>query len=52
LVSPVIALAVGVVAYQEWKTARDKLRFDLFAEAFEPFLDFRKLQSTTLENGE
>lgn len=31
LASPLIAMAVGVVAYQQWRTSRDKLRFDLYA---------------------
>ncbi|MEZ2346692.1 hypothetical protein [Terriglobus sp. RCC_193] len=41
--SPLVALAVGVVAYQQWKTARDKLRLDLYDRRFAIFktaLDF------------
>lgn len=30
LLTPTIAAAVAYIAYQQWKTARDKLRLDLF----------------------
>ena len=33
----VIGLAVAYVAYQQWKTARDKFRFDLYAKRFQVY---------------
>jgi hypothetical protein len=36
-VSFAIGLAVGYVAYQQWKTARDKLRLDLYDRASRSF---------------
>jgi hypothetical protein len=32
LLTPVIAVAVGYVAYQQWRTAREKLVLDLFKD--------------------
>jgi hypothetical protein len=42
-ITALIALAVGVVAYQQWRIARDKLRFDIYQRRFTIFsntLDF------------
>jgi hypothetical protein len=37
LASPLIALAVGIVAYQQWKTAQEKLRLDLYNRRFDVY---------------
>ena len=34
LVTVIIAVAVGVIAYRQWKTAREKLVLDLFERRF------------------
>ena len=48
--TPMVALAVAYIAYRQWKTARDKLRLDLFDKRFAVFMDVRKIASETMQD--
>ncbi|MCW0016254.1 hypothetical protein [Rhizobium sp. BT-226] len=45
LLTPAIALAVGVIAYRQWRTAHEKVMLDLFEKRFEVFMSVREIVS-------
>ncbi|WP_426227403.1 hypothetical protein [Pararhizobium sp. DWP3-4] len=45
LATPAIALAAGVIAYRQWRTAHEKVVLDLFEKRFEVFMSVREIVS-------
>lgn len=41
LLTPVIACAVGYIAYRQWRTAHNKLRLDLFDKRLQVYINLR-----------
>jgi hypothetical protein len=46
-----VAAAVGVVAYRQWATAREKLRLDLFEKRFEIYSAYHNFLITIFQTG-
>jgi len=46
--TPIIAGLVGLIAYRQWRTARDRLKLDLFDRRFEVYFSCMKFLSDIL----
>jgi hypothetical protein len=51
LLMPMIAILAAIIAYWQWKTARNKLRFDLFDRRFAVYDAARNLLGSIITTG-
>lgn len=52
LLTPVIAVTTVYIAYQQYKTGKDKLRFDLYEKRLKLFESFKGFLFKTIEKGQ
>mgnify|MGYP000041218347 CR=1 FL=1 len=51
MLTPVIALAVAYIAWQQWKLSREKLLLDLYDRRIETYREVRKILAHVLTHG-
>jgi hypothetical protein len=51
LLTPVVAIAVGVIAFAQWWTARNRLKLDLFDRRWAVYVAVRELLSEIVRDG-
>jgi hypothetical protein len=52
LLTPVIGIVVAFVAWQQWKTARDKLKLDMFDRRLAIFIAVRDYMTAVLNRSD